>query len=500
MADNTTRFRPRVMLTGPPKSKKRKRAQVSPAVRDANARRRNVEDSRRLPPTKPVGPKVLSGLNDVATQILKVAPPQQRTAAAARRSVSSGGSSAAPPTTGAPPAAPAPAGTTTSSTDPNQETPEEYVNRLYDPAFRSIARSRAALGQQLTANQASQKRFEEWLAAKRGEGRTWLQDMHNKANEQAASSQAGVSALADQSRAAANATTAASDPQTVASAGGYANAQIAGGNEQLLNTRIAAGTATTNSNLANFDAQALVADALNANSRQQLLAEHNKAMRGYNDDELKLRTQVAASTREEQANRLNQSILQAYKERELGIKEGQLGVAQQNAQTNFMDAQAQAEYRVQTLRLKKLAEERKWTTAQFNSKLQVEKLKIQQRAAARQSKVKDNQAQLKATDALNTAYKQWLPSKDVGGLPAPKPVSELTPDERLALGRQAILFIKARHPRLRVDQVLSIIGGTVGAQVLLGADGRPDQSLKDLLNTFPGGQQQSGYSLPWLGF
>ncbi len=362
------------------------------------------------------------------------------------------------------------------------ETVEQYVNRLYDPAFRSIARNRAALESQLTGNQASQQRFEEWLAAKRGEGRTWLQDMHAKANEHAAQSQAGVSGLADQARAAAGATTAQFDPATTAGAGGAYNQQIASGNEQMLNTRVAAGTASTNSNLANFDAQALVADALNTNRRQQLLAEYNKTKRGYDDDEMKLRMQVGTSVREEEANRANQEFMNAYKEKELGIKQGALEVDQLNAQTRAWDAQARVEYNNAKLQLEKVKAERNWTTAQFNAKLKAEKLKIEQRAGARAAK--DNNAQAKATDSVSKAITSWLPSTtDPLGRPIPRSLTSLNGAERSSISQRAIVYLKARHPRLTAKQALQVITGTVGPNALLDDNGQPNQQLITLINT-----------------
>lgn len=364
----------------------------------------------------------------------------------------------------------------------SEETVEQYINRLYDPAFRSLARNRASLDAQLTANQASQQRFEEWLAAKRGEGRTWLQDMHRTANEHAASSQAQVRGVADQARAAAGATTAQFDPSVVSGeGGGVYNQQIASGNEQMLNTRVAAGTASTNSNLANFDAQALVADALNTNRRQQILAEYNKARRGYDDDEAKLRLQVGAAVREEEANRANREFMNAVKERELGIKEGGLEVDRINAQTRAWDAQAQAEYRVQSLRLRKLAEERKWTTAQFNARLQTEKLKIQQRATVRQQ---DNNAQAKATDAMSKALPSWIPTgADPLGRPIKRSITSLTGAERAQVAQRAITFLKARHPRLTAQAALQVITGVVGPNALLDDNGQPIQQLIGLINT-----------------
>ncbi len=362
------------------------------------------------------------------------------------------------------------------------ETVEEYVNRLYDPAFRSIARNRKSLNTQLTANQASQQRFEEWLAAKRGEGRTWLQDMHSKANEQAMTQRGINGGVADQARAAAGATTAGVGDMAVNEAGGQANQNLATSNEQMLNTRVAAGTASTNSNLANFDAQALVADALNTNRRQQLLAEYNKGVRGYDDDELKLRLQVGQSIREEEANRANQAFLNAYKEKELGIKEGQLAVDQMNAQTRAWDAQAGVEYRNAKLQLEKVKADRNWTTAQFNAKLKAEKLKIEQRAAVRANK--DNNAQTKATDAVGKAIISWLPSTtDPLGRPIPRSLTSLNGAERISLSQRAIVFLKARHPRLTAQQALQVITGTVGPNALLDDNGQPSQDLISLINT-----------------
>lgn len=358
-------------------------------------------------------------------------------------------------------------GSTASTAPPTTTVPdtgvEQDVAKLYNPAMRAIARQRDSLGLQNEQRLKSQQNFENWLAQKQGEGAQWLREM--QANNQTAAAQAGQAA-ADKI----NTTLTSirgmlgnSAADTLAGNGGVAAAENAATNAQDVMTRANAGAASVGSNLAVFNANQGLDAARMANLRSVINAEYNRGLADLGNQETTLRTNFAKAVQEGKQQQIQNQLDREAADFMNQYRQGQLAVDQQNADTRAVQAQVDAKYKAERLRIDEAYRAGQLTLRERELQLKAAQAQLRARQKARG---KNAGAQRQATDALGTWLTNQLKNYGGGAIPGQTASYEsLNAADQGQLIHKGIAFLKARHPKLRQAQVLQILNGTYGGRL-----------------------------------